>query len=85
MAHRKESPPLTDEQDIVREFLIESNENLGHLDNELVDLEQRPKDSKLLVSIFRTVHTIPSERKIGQRVQPHSAQVNLDRVGHLRS
>lgn len=49
---------MTEEQDIVREFLLESNENLSRLDNELVDLEQRPKDSTLLGSIFRTVHTI---------------------------
>jgi two-component system chemotaxis sensor kinase CheA len=47
-----------DDQDIVREFLIESSENLARLDNEIVELERRPGDSELLASIFRTVHTI---------------------------
>ena len=47
-----------EDQDIVREFLLESNENLGRLDQEIVELEQRPKDADLLASIFRTIHTI---------------------------
>jgi two-component system chemotaxis sensor kinase CheA len=47
-----------DDQDVVREFLIESNENLARLDNEIVELERRPKDADLLASIFRTFHTI---------------------------
>lgn len=47
-----------DDQDVIREFLIESSENLARLDNEIVDLERRPKDAELLGSIFRTVHTI---------------------------
>jgi two-component system, chemotaxis family, sensor kinase CheA len=47
-----------EDQDIIREFLIESNENLSRLDQEMVELEQRPKDPALLASIFRTIHTI---------------------------
>ncbi len=42
----------------VREFLIESNENLANLDREIVELEQRPTDIHLISSIFRTIHTI---------------------------
>ncbi len=42
----------------VREFLIECNENLANLDREVVLLEQRPKDAKLIASVFRTFHTI---------------------------
>src|ERR1700761_3872902 len=44
--------------DIVKEFVIESSENLARLDQEMVELEQRPNDSTLLASIFRTIHTI---------------------------
>jgi len=44
--------------DIIKEFVIESAENLGRLDREMVELEQRPADSVLLASIFRTIHTI---------------------------
>jgi two-component system chemotaxis sensor kinase CheA len=42
----------------VREFLIESNENLANLDRQLVELEERPEDATLLADVFRTVHTI---------------------------
>ncbi|MGO9896474.1 MAG: chemotaxis protein CheW [Bryobacteraceae bacterium] len=46
------------DEDVIREFLIESNENLSRLDNEIVELERRPKDAHLLASIFRTMHTL---------------------------
>jgi len=44
--------------DIVKDFLIESNENLDRLDQELVKLESDPASKELLGSIFRTIHTI---------------------------
>ncbi len=47
-----------DDQDVIREFLIESNENLARLDQEMVELEKRPKDPQLLAGIFRAIHTI---------------------------
>jgi two-component system chemotaxis sensor kinase CheA len=42
----------------VREFLIESNENLGVLDIEVVALEKNPEDEQRIASVFRTIHTI---------------------------
>jgi two-component system chemotaxis sensor kinase CheA len=44
--------------DIIREFVMESGDNLGRLDREMVALEQRPEDANLLASVFRTIHTI---------------------------
>jgi two-component system chemotaxis sensor kinase CheA len=44
--------------DLVREFLIESHENLDQLDGDLVALESNPRDRQRLDSIFRTIHTI---------------------------
>jgi two-component system chemotaxis sensor kinase CheA len=44
--------------DIVKDFLIESGENLDRLDQELVRLETDPRSKDLLASIFRTIHTI---------------------------
>ena len=44
--------------DIVREFLVESNENLDSLDRELVQLEKNPTNRDTLSSVFRTIHTI---------------------------
>jgi len=46
------------ESDIVKDFLIESHENLDRLDRELVDLEKDPADKAALASISRTIHTI---------------------------
>ncbi len=42
----------------VREFLIESNENLALLDQQIVELEKDPQNVALISSIFRTVHSI---------------------------
>lgn len=38
--------------EIVREFLIESNENLDQLDQDLVALESEPGSRELLSSVF---------------------------------
>lgn len=46
-----------EDEDIIREFLIESNENLNQLDQEIVNLEQHPTPERL-AGIFRAVHTI---------------------------
>lgn len=45
-------------QDVVKDFLVESYENLDQLDRDLVSLEQDPASSTTLGSIFRTIHTI---------------------------
>ena len=44
--------------EIVREFLVEGNENLDTLDRELVQLEKDPRNHATLASVFRTIHTI---------------------------
>ena len=44
--------------DLLREFLTETAENLATLDVEIVHLEQNPNDPDLIGSIFRLVHTI---------------------------
>jgi chemotaxis protein histidine kinase CheA len=48
----------TEDQETIREFLVESHENLSRLDQDLVELEKHPHDADLLGSIFRTIHTI---------------------------
>jgi two-component system chemotaxis sensor kinase CheA len=47
-----------EDQETIREFLVESEENLTRLDQDLVELEKHPDDRNLLGSIFRTIHTI---------------------------
>ncbi|BCJ89970.1 ATPase [Terrihabitans soli] len=44
--------------DLLREFLTETNESLDVVDIELVKFEQDPNNAKILDNIFRLVHTI---------------------------
>src|ERR1700754_4292577 len=44
--------------DLLREFLTETNESLDVVDTELVKFEQDPNNAKILDNIFRLVHTI---------------------------
>jgi len=44
--------------DLIAEFLTETNEGLDKLDLDLVSLEQNPNDNELLSNIFRLIHTI---------------------------
>jgi two-component system, chemotaxis family, sensor kinase CheA len=49
---------MSDDEAIVKEFLIESYENLDRLDQDLVVLEKDPANRDTLSSVFRTIHTI---------------------------
>jgi len=44
--------------DLVKEFLVESHENLDQLDRDLVTLETAPTSNEILSRIFRAIHTI---------------------------
>lgn len=44
--------------DLLREFLTETNESLDLVDVQLVKFEQDPNNAKILDNIFRLVHTI---------------------------
>lgn len=44
--------------ELIKDFLQESTENLDRLDQEFVKLESDPENLELLKSIFRTIHTI---------------------------
>ena len=44
--------------DLIVEFITETNESIGLLDSELVKLEQNPQDAGILGNIFRIMHTI---------------------------
>ena len=49
---------MSEQDELLREFLIESYENLDRLDGEFVALEEDPSSKETLSSIFRTIHTI---------------------------
>jgi len=44
--------------DLLREFLTETNESLDTVDNQLVRFEQDPNNARILDNIFRLVHTM---------------------------
>jgi two-component system chemotaxis sensor kinase CheA len=49
---------MSDTDDLVKEFLAESTENLDRLDQDFVAMEKDPSSKDRLGSIFRTIHTI---------------------------
>ena len=49
---------MDDDAELLQDFLVEAGEILEHLNEQLVDLEQRPKDKELLNAVFRGFHTI---------------------------
>jgi two-component system chemotaxis sensor kinase CheA len=56
---KSETEPFMGEMDdVVKEFLVESYENLDRLDRDFVALETDPAASDRIGSIFRTIHTI---------------------------
>jgi two-component system chemotaxis sensor kinase CheA len=76
--------------EVVREFLIETHENLAQLDLDLVTLEKEPTESQTLARVFRTMHTVKGTAGfLGlEKLQAvaHAAENLLSRLrdGHLR-
>ena len=54
--------------DLLNEFLTETNESIAVLDVELVELEQKPDSPDLLANIFRLVHTVIKTNGTVERV-----------------
>ncbi|RMH50294.1 MAG: hybrid sensor histidine kinase/response regulator [Zetaproteobacteria bacterium] len=46
------------DEELLSEFLTESNENLAEIEQQLMDLENDPQNEELLAAIFRTIHTV---------------------------
>jgi two-component system, chemotaxis family, sensor kinase CheA len=49
---------MSEMDEVISEFLVESYESLDRLDQDLLALEQTPDSAETLASIFRTMHTI---------------------------
>ena len=49
---------IDENDDIIKEFLIECSEHLDVLDNGFIATEKDPSDRKILSGIFRSIHTI---------------------------
>jgi two-component system, chemotaxis family, sensor kinase CheA len=55
---RPEGTDMGENDELIKEFLVESYENLDRLDREFLALEKDPTNRDYLSSIFRTIHTI---------------------------
>ena len=49
---------FVEDEELLQDFLVEAGEILEQLNEQLVDLEQRPQDKDLLNTVFRGFHTI---------------------------
>ena len=67
---------MSDNDEFIAEFLEECDENLDQLDQELVALEDNPRDPERLKSIFRNIHTIK-----GSEVEHRGNRRRLSRTG----
>jgi two-component system, chemotaxis family, sensor kinase CheA len=50
--------PMGEWDEIIKEFLVESSENLDQLDQDFIELEKNPSSKELLSRIFRAIHTV---------------------------
>ncbi len=46
------------DEELLAEFLTESNENMASIEEQLMELEANPQDEELVNSIFRVIHTV---------------------------
>jgi two-component system chemotaxis sensor kinase CheA len=76
--------------EILREFLLETHENLSLLDSDLVKLESHPEDRATLAQVFRTLHSVKGTAGFMGLVKlqavAHSAESLLGRLraGEIR-
>ena len=49
---------FVEDEELLQDFLVEAGEILEQLNEQLVDLEQRPNDKDLLNTVFRGFHTV---------------------------
>lgn len=76
---------MNDMDDILREFLVESNENLDQVERDMLALEQQPDDLDRLSSVFRCVHTIKGTSGfLALPVLEHVAHVGESVLSRLR-
>ena len=49
---------MGEHDEFIGDFLEECDENLDQFDQDLVALEENPRDEGKLKSVFRTIHTV---------------------------
>ena len=70
--------------EILREFLLETHENLALLDSDLISLEKNPTEKSTLAQVFRTLHSVKGTAGFMGLVKlqavAHSAESLLSRL-----
>ncbi|MBI1275497.1 response regulator [bacterium] len=71
--------------DLLQEFLVETSESMGELDNQLIALESDPTNEGIISSIFRLLHTIKGTCGfLGLSRLEHVAHAGEDVLGKYR-
>lgn len=76
--------------EILREFLLETHENLSLLDADLLRLEEQPTEKETLAQVFRTLHSVKGTAGfmglVKMQAVAHSAESLLSRLrsGEIR-
>ena len=80
---------MSQPDDFVKEFLVESREGLDRLDGDLIALEENPRDLGRCDSAFRSLHTIKGNagfldfHRLGQLAHAGESVLQLVRGGEL--
>lgn len=76
--------------ELIKEFLLESFENLSSISDELTTYEKNPSDKELLNSIFRKVHTLKGSagflgyQKLQELTHASESLLDLIREGEIK-
>jgi two-component system, chemotaxis family, sensor kinase CheA len=77
--------PMSEMDEILKEFLLECHENLDQLDRDFVALEKDPQSREILARAFRTFHTIKGATGfLGFGRLGALAHASEDLMSHLR-
>src|SRR5690349_8350067 len=49
---------MVENEDVIKEFLLESHEGLDRLEGDWVEFEKNPSDKARITAIFRVIHTV---------------------------
>lgn len=76
------------DEELLAEFLTESNENLSAIEQQLMDLEANPQDEEILGAIFRAIHTVKGScgflGLVGLEKVAHAGENLLSKIRSLK-
>jgi len=74
------------DEELLAEFLTESNENMASIEEQLMELEASPGDEELVNSIFRVIHTVKGSCGfLGLKGLEKTAHAGENLLGKIRS